>query len=107
MPTSELDFLGHYGMFGFGSYVIILKASKWRGSEGSEKSDGLLARQHKFPAPGVVAWDRCSCSARKGEAFACSTEGVLLFMSFFWDQGLSSLSLPEVGLGDLSGSLKP
>lgn len=92
-------------MFGFGSYVIILKASKWRGSEGSEKSDGLLARQHKFPAPGVVAWDRCS--ARKSEAFASSAEGVLLFMSFFWNQGFSSLSLLEVGLGDLNGSLKP
>lgn len=104
MPTSELDFLGHYGMLGFGSYVIILKASKWRGSEGSEKSDGLLARQHQFPAPGVVAWDRCSCSARKGKAVASSAEGVLLFISFLWDQGLSSLILLEAGLGNLNGS---
>lgn len=88
MPTSELDFLGHYGLFGFGSHVIILKLSKRKGSKGSGKNYGLPATQHKFPTPGVVGWDGYSHSSLEDEADTSSAEGVPLFMPSFWGSGL-------------------
>ena len=87
MPTSVLDFLGHYGLFGFGSHVIILKLSKWKGRKGSGNNYGFPATQHKFPTAGVVGWDRSSLSALEGEAETSSAEGEPPLISFFWDQG--------------------